>query len=216
MSLDRRALLAGAIGAGLAGPAYAQTRPPPAPDIARRAGQPSPTRWPAPEHFALWPDKPPAMGTMLPVHKEEVNGPADKPELWVRGVASPTVSVYRPAKPDGRAVLVMPGGGYQFLSVENEGVRVARLLTPREVTVFVLEYRLPDEGWTRDDVALQDAQRAMRLIRARAATWGIDPARLGVMGFSAGGHLASTAATHFNGPQSGPLVRPDRVEIPIG
>jgi acetyl esterase/lipase len=130
-----------------------------------------------------------------------MNGPANNRELWLRGVAEPHVGVFRPAKPDGRAVLVIPGGGYEFVSVHNEGIDVAAELTAQGITCFVLAYRLPGEGWDkRVDVPLQDAQRAMRLIRARAASWGIDPAKLGVLGFSAGGHLAAMLAVGHADP----------------
>ena len=86
----------------------------------------------------------------------------------------------------------IPGGGYGFVSVQNEGLAVAQHFNALGTTVFVLVYRLPREGWgTPHLVAIQDAQRAMRFIRARATEFRIDPARLGVLGFSAGGHLAS-------------------------
>jgi acetyl esterase/lipase len=89
----------------------------------------------------------------------------------------------------------LPGGGYQFVSVQNEGLDVAQRFNARGTTVFVLVYRLPGEGWAEPHlVPLQDAQRAMRLIRSRAGDFRIDPARLGVVGFSAGGHLAADLA----------------------
>ena len=114
----------------------------------------------------------------------------------MRKTARPDVGVFRAARPDGRAVLVIPGGGYGFVSLRNEGIDVARTLTLQGITCFVLSYRLPSEGWTdRANVPLQDAQRAMRLIRHGARRYGIDPARLGVLGFSAGGHLAGSLAT---------------------
>jgi acetyl esterase/lipase len=124
-----------------------------------------------------------------------MNGPANARELWLRGVATPEVGVFRPARADGSALLALPGGGYEFLSVQNEGLDVAQRFNAERVTVFVLTYRLPGEGWTnRHLVPLQDAQRAMRLIRSRASDFRIDPARLGVVGFSAGGHLAADLA----------------------
>jgi acetyl esterase/lipase len=124
-----------------------------------------------------------------------MNGGEGNRELWVRGVAFPEVNVFRPARPDGSAILSFPGGGYEFLSVQNEGLDVAERFNADCTTVFVLTYRLPAEGWTNRSLApLQDAQRAMRLIRARAADLRIDPARLGVIGFSAGGHLAADLA----------------------
>jgi acetyl esterase/lipase len=127
-----------------------------------------------------------------------MNGPKGARELWVRGVPDPQLHVFRPARPDGSALLSLPGGGYQFLSVQNEGLDVAQRFSALGTTVFVLTYRLPGEGWKdRHLVPLQDAQRAMRLIRARAKEFDIDPARLGVVGFSAGGHLAADLATAY-------------------
>lgn len=117
-------------------------------------------------------------------------------DRWVRGIAKPVLVVRRPAKPNGAAVLVMPGGGYAFLSYDNEGLEQAAWLNARGITAFVLMYRLPSEGWDmRALVPLQDAQRAMRVIRAGAGGYGIDGARVAVLGFSAGGHLAGSLAT---------------------
>jgi acetyl esterase/lipase len=95
-------------------------------------------------------------------------------------------------------LLVFPGGGYVRMAMDKEGYEIGRLLAARGVTVFVLFYRLPGEGWAnRADVPLQDAQRAMRLIRSRAAKYGLDPERVGAMGFSAGGHLCADLVARF-------------------
>ena len=113
-----------------------------------------------------------------------------------RNVSVPDLKVFRPQRPNGHAVLVIPGGAYWFVSVVNEGAELAPRLTAKGFTVFVLTYRLPAEGWrARSDVPLQDAQRALRLIRSRATEFGIDAAKVSVLGFSAGGHLAATLAT---------------------
>jgi acetyl esterase/lipase len=149
--------------------------------------------FPSKERFPLWPGKPPGniAKPITPIWSRD-NG---NRELWVRGVPFPEVHVYRPARPDGSSLLVFPGGGYEFLSVENEGLDAARRFNAERTTVFILAYRLPPEGWSeRSLVALQDAQRAMRAIRSRAGAFAIDPARLGVLGFSAGGHLAADLA----------------------
>jgi acetyl esterase/lipase len=122
-------------------------------------------------------------------------------QLWIKGVAGPEVNVFRAPQPDGSAILVIPGGGYSFIAVQNEGVDAARRFTPAGTTVFVLTYRLPGEGWAQRAIApLQDAQRAMRLVRSRASGFGIDPSRLGVLGFSAGGHLAADLGVSFDQP----------------
>jgi acetyl esterase/lipase len=124
-----------------------------------------------------------------------MSGPTKDRELTVRGISKPFVTVFRPAHPDGRAVLSIPGGGFSMEAVTREGVNLARALTPHGVTVFVLTYRLPGEGWhEREIVGLHDAQRAMRLIRANSRRLNIDPNKLGVVGFSAGGLLAGLLA----------------------
>ncbi|UUL83242.1 alpha/beta hydrolase [Sphingomonas qomolangmaensis] len=181
--IDRRTILGASAAMAVTGAAAGVARATPL--------QRTTLQWPTREHFKLWPGGAPGAPATLPVPKRD--GPEDGRELWMRGVAEPTVSVYRPAKPNGIGVLSIPGGGYSFVSVENEGAGVARVLNPLGYTVFVLTYRLPGEGWSqRADVPLQDAQRAMRLIRARAGSLGIDPAKLGILGFSAGGHLAAS------------------------
>lgn len=125
-----------------------------------------------------------------------MNGPKGARELWLRGIPVPELHVFRSPRPDGSALLALPGGGYGFLSVQNEGLDVAQRFVGRGTSVFVLTYRLPGEGWAdRELVPLQDAQRAVRIIRARAAEFEVDAGRLGVIGFSAGGHLAADLAT---------------------
>ena len=119
--------------------------------------------------------------------------------MLFRSISRPYLTIHRPAKPDGRALLITPGGGYQRVVVDKEGGELAPLLVAQGFTIFVLTYRLPGEvpqhGPT---VALQDAQRAMRLIRHRAKSFHIDGDRLGIMGFSAGGHVAATLGTKFD------------------
>lgn len=104
-------------------------------------------------------------------------------------------TVHVPDKPNGAAMLICPGGGYRGLVVEAEGHGIAKWLNAHGIVGVVLEYRLPAG---RPFVPLLDAQRALRLARARAAEWHIDPSRVGIIGFSAGGHLASSALTHFD------------------
>jgi acetyl esterase/lipase len=150
------------------------------------------------EVVPLWPSKAPGdLGTARKLTITERS--KDRTRYHDRaatGISAPDLTVYRPAKPDGSALLLMPGGGYDHVTTDKEGADVAREFAKSGVTSFVLRYRLPPEGWSNSqDVPLQDAQRAMRLIRARAHAYNIDPPRLGVMGFSAGGHLAATMAT---------------------
>lgn len=116
---------------------------------------------------------------------------------------TPNVTAYLPAadRATGTGVVVFPGGGYVHLSMENEGVDVARWLNGLGVAAFVVRYRLGPRY--HYPVMLQDAQRAVRLVRARAREWGVDPSRLGVIGFSAGGHMASTAGTHVDAGNPG-------------
>ncbi len=117
---------------------------------------------------------------------------ADKPHL----------TVYRPAagKANGTAVVICPGGGYGFLADDHEGKQVAEYMNGLGVTAFVLKYRIvtKDRPGPLHPAPLEDAQRAIRLVRHRAGEYGVNPDRVGIMGFSAGGHLASTAATHFD------------------
>lgn len=163
--------------------AAAEPAPPPA--------LPVPAHWRSAPRIALWPGPPPGASSFSPAAP-----PQGWPESHPRAIAMPELAVFRPERPNGRAVLAIPGGAYWFVSVVNEGAELAPRLTSRGYTIFVLTYRLPGEGWAnRADVPLQDAQRAMRLIRSRASEFGIDPERIAALGFSAGGHLAATLAT---------------------
>ena len=129
--------------------------------------------------------------------------------LSITNVSQPTMTVYAPKEPNtGTAVVVFPGGGFQILAMDLEGTDVCDWLTPKGVTCVLLKYRVPSEPyrWQCDCrphnralsvPALQDAQRALRLVRAHAAEWHIDPHRIGVIGFSAGGYLVAEASTNF-------------------
>jgi acetyl esterase/lipase len=113
-------------------------------------------------------------------------------------VATPTLTV-TPAqgRPTGAAMLLLPGGGYARVALQNGGSDIAHDLAARGITAFDLRYRLPHDGWTSGpDAPLQDAQRAMRVIRAQAARWSLDPGRMGALGASAGGHLAARLGSH--------------------
>lgn len=108
----------------------------------------------------------------------------------------PSITPWLPAKRNGQAVLVCPGGSYSGLAMDHEGVQIAQWLNSQGISAFVLKYRLGPRY--HHPIELGDAQRALRTIRSRAADWRIDPKRIGIWGFSAGGHLASTAITHFD------------------
>ena len=150
------------------------------------------------EVLLLWPGKAPGdLGNMRTLTMtERSKEPGRYHDRAATGISRPDLTVYRPARPDGSALLLIPGGGYDHVTTDKEGTDLAREFAKSGITSFVLRYRLPQEGWSNGkDVPLQDAQRAMRLIRSRAGEYKIEPARLGVVGFSAGGHLAATLAT---------------------
>jgi acetyl esterase/lipase len=136
-----------------------------------------------------------------PLVRAGVRAVANNPELRDRaitGIGAPSLTAYLPKRPNGSALIVAPGGAYLREAWDKEGVDTARWFVNKGVSVFLLKYRLPGEGHERrSDVPLQDAQRAVRLLRARAASFHLDPARIGMVGFSAGGHLASMAASRF-------------------
>ena len=117
-------------------------------------------------------------------------------------ISNPVLIPFIPekGKANGAAIVICPGGGYSILSMENEGYAIARKFNEIGVTAFILKYRLPSDSIMVDKTIgpLQDAQRAIQLVRQRSAEWGVNPAKVGIIGFSAGGHLASTALTHFD------------------
>ncbi|MDE2181626.1 MAG: alpha/beta hydrolase [Alphaproteobacteria bacterium] len=149
------------------------------------------------EIVPLWPGTPPGGGVHLNAKITERSNDTDAyHDRFVTDIDTPLLTVFRPTRPDGSALVLAPGGGYVRIVIDKEGIEAARRLNASGVTVFMLRYRLPAEGWTGGhDVPLQDAQRAVRLVRAGAEKYGIDPHRLGVMGFSAGGHVAASLAT---------------------
>jgi len=120
----------------------------------------------------------------------------------VSQVTDPTITPYFPekGKATGTSVIVFPGGGYINLTVTYEGAEIAEAFNKIGVTAFVVKYRLPSDQIMVDKTIgpLQDAERAIQIVRERASEWGIDPHKIGIIGFSAGGHLASTLATHYN------------------
>jgi acetyl esterase/lipase len=138
-------------------------------------------------------------------------------DQWVTGVSVPTITPFIPiaGTANGTAIVIYPGGGYAGLSMDKEGYRVAKAFNQFGVTAFVVKYRLPSDDIMIDKTIgpLQDAQQAVLLVRKNAAKWGIKPDKIGIIGFSAGGHLASTEGTHFDkvlvDDKDGISVRPD-------
>jgi acetyl esterase/lipase len=120
--------------------------------------------------------------------------------LRVSKVTSPEMIAYLPEKPNGTAVIICPGGGYGYLSIDKEGKNVAKKLNEIGVAAFVLKYRLPSDLIMMDKTTgpLQDALQAMYLVRKNSSIWGINSSKIGIMGFSAGGHLAATLSVHYN------------------
>lgn len=121
-------------------------------------------------------------------------------KLRIANVVQPTLTAYFPDKPNGTAIIICPGGGYGRLAIDHEGYDVAKQFAQWGITAFVLKYRLPNDTimQQKEIGPLQDAQKAILTVKENAAQWNIDTTKVGIMGFSAGGHLASTAATHFN------------------
>lgn len=147
----------------------------------------------------LYPDSIP---NSKPVPDEEKADTSASGRIMIGKISRPTLTVYLPPKEkaNGAAVIVIPGGGYRMVAAVHEGSEVAQRFNDMGVTAFVLKYRLPsDVTMVNKEIGpIQDAQRAIQLVRERAKEWGIDKNRVGIIGFSAGGHLASTAGTHFN------------------
>jgi len=170
------------------------------------------TDWqPTPGHaqIPIWPgaapDPQPVKGPEFAEWSAKGDLVAGKQVLGVSNVTRPTMTVYSPeGKNTGAAVVVFPGGGYQILAIDLEGTEVCDWLTAKGITCVLLKYRVTDVGpypksgpYPESPMALEDAQRTMGLVRLHAAEWHIDPHKIGVLGFSAGGHLVAAISTHF-------------------
>jgi acetyl esterase/lipase len=184
-AIDRRTLITAAALSGLAAPAAAAT-----------LGQ----SIPVPQGFTRFPiwKGPAPGGEKVTVKEEEAlrkpDGPAD--DSFFAHIVTPTLTMLRPARPNGAAMLLIPGGGYTRVAIGHEGYAIARRFAEAGYTCFVLLYRLPADGWAAGaDAPLQDAQRALRVIRSLAPREQFSPERIGVIGFSAGGHLAAWLST---------------------
>jgi acetyl esterase/lipase len=170
---------------------------------------------PSPGHtqVPIWPGAVPDARPVKGPEAMETTGAKDlvagKPWVAVSNVSRPTMTVYSPpGNNTGAAVVVFPGGGYSILAIDLEGTEVCDWLVPKGITCVLLKYRVPDSGpaWHDDckcnihpkaPTALEDAQRTVGLVRFHAAEWHIDPHKIGVLGFSAGGHLVAAIGTHF-------------------
>ncbi len=172
-----------------------------------------------PQEIVLRPDLPAGEEWYTPPSDNpHVNSPAEK---WVRNVKRPVMEVYLAPKPVGASVVIAPGGGFSILAIEHEGRAVARWWNQRGVSAFVLRYRCGLESREASQkAAVEDGLLAVKTVRQRAAEWKLDPARIGVMGFSAGGYLTVGAATQYT-PESRPdfaipiyAVAPETYQVP--
>ncbi|MFM7149990.1 MAG: alpha/beta hydrolase [Gemmataceae bacterium] len=169
-----------------------------------------------PVKLDLWPGSPPgsiaAKGEEADLTKPTENKVAGKRLIRLGNVSRPTLTVYRPAKPNGACVVVCPGGAYNILAMDLEGTEVCEWLNRQGITACLLKYRVPR---AREGAfycpAQQDAQRAMRLVRSRAAEWKLDPKKIGILGFSAGGHLATLTSTQWDSRVYDPQDDADKV-----
>ena len=165
-----------------------------------------------PTEIPLWPNGAPGSEGK---NDKEVVTQGTNGEHSVSRVHNPSITPYLPPKDKatGAAVIVIPGGGHRVLAIDHEGYNVAQWLSERGIAAFVLKYRLARETNSTYQVevhALADTQRAIRLVRSRAQAWGLDPARVGVMGFSAGGELAALASMRFDNGLAGATDAVDR------
>lgn len=162
---------------------------------------------PTPGHITLnlWPNGAPG-ATANPKPEIDATKPTDpliagRPLIRLGNVSSPTLTLYQPGSGNtgsGAAVVVFPGGGYQILAIDLEGTEVCDWLNSIHVACILVKYRVPNTGpYPKSAAALQDAQRAVGMVRQHAAEWHIDPDRVGVLGFSAGAHLAAAISTHY-------------------
>jgi acetyl esterase/lipase len=180
------------------------------------------SRWPpTADHITLrlWPGAAPGARVNSPAEADTTTAKdnliAGKPLVRLGNVSVPTLTLYQAhntgAKPVP-AVVVFPGGGYSILAIDLEGTEVCDWLTAKGVACVLLKYRVPGSGpYPKSVEALEDAQRAMGLVRQHAEQWGIDPQRIGVLGFSAGGHLAAAISTHFDQRLFDPVDEADKL-----
>lgn len=143
---------------------------------------------------------PGAVPNSRPVPSAEQTEQLDVGGRFISGTSVPTLTIFRPKQPNGQAVVICPGGGYRGVAFDKEGILVAQELIREGITAFILKYRSPSDRTNVDKslAPLQDAQQAIRFVRQHAVEYGISPAKVGILGFSAGGHLAASAGTRFH------------------
>jgi acetyl esterase/lipase len=204
MSLSRRNLVqlpffmagASALGLGASAPALAESHESDAHEVI--------DLWPHPPAGALHPD----MAEIV----EQTSTSPNYSSRRMKGITRPRMQVYPAQQPNGSAMLIIPGGGFEWNYFDHEGVHIADILNRAGITCFILFYRLALDGWKDPaSVGPADAQRAMRVIRANAKRLQLDPARIGVMGFSAGGFLTTTMATRYATPFYAPVDATDQL-----
>ena len=211
---DRRTLLGMAAAAGLAGPAAAQQQ---TAQTAASEGLPSSgsstTLKPSLPQSYVWPGEAPG-GEHVTVEEQTVlrHPGGDPNDTAFYHVRKPWLLLRKPVRPNGGAVLIAPGGSYTRIATSKAGSDIDEWLSGLGYTVFTLGYRLPGDGWAAGpDVALQDVQRSVRLIRSQSQVLDLDPARVAVMGFSAGGHVAGLSATRFADRSYAPVDAADQL-----
>ena len=166
------------------------------------------------DHIELWPDgvAPGSEGSPARYTVSERSTDVFWPHRVASGITRPGLTVYPAARPNGCAVIVAPGGGYECIALDVEAGEMAVWLNPLGVSVFVLHYRLPAEGHVAGaDAPLADAQRALRLVRSNAAQWGLDARRIGFLGCSAGGHVGALLGTQYARATYAPVDTADRL-----
>ena len=170
---------------------------------------------PEPGHLTLplWPHPQTLAGPEIDATTAKDDLVAGKPVMRLTNVLNPSITLYAPkGKNSGAAVVVFPGGAYRILAIDLEGTEVCEWLNSLGVTCVLLKYRVPNTGpYPKSAAALEDAQRAVGMVRAQAAQWHIDPQRVGVLGFSAGAHLAAALSTHFDQRLYGSVDAADQV-----